>query len=487
MADKVLDGSVEVTGTVLPADAFDPIIKEVADLADKSGVDVCLVGGAVRDYFLDRTTTDYDFTVLGDSIAFAEQLGEKLNSKVVAYERFRTAMVPVGGFNLEFVGTRKEEYDGKTRNPKVSEGTLYDDIARRDFTVNSLAIQIGREYRLIDVFGGMADMQAKLLRTPLDPHTTYADDPLRMIRAARFASQLGFEIEEKSYSSISSLASNIKKIKQERITAEFLKILQSPKPSIGLGILFKTGIMEYIFPELHKLAGIDIVEQKGRRHGHKDVFWHTLQVVDNISPETDNVWLIFAALMHDVAKPQTKRFDRKSGWTFHGHEELGARMQKRIFRSLKLPMDHLPYVETLVRLHQRPMQLVDSGVTDSAIRRLAATAGEALEDLFTLCRADITTRNRSKESRYLQNYTDVFDKVVEVQQKDELRAFQSPVRGDEIMKELGLPPGRIIGFIKNNIEEAILEGIIPNEYGPANKYFIENKEKWIAEWEDKSS
>jgi tRNA nucleotidyltransferase/poly(A) polymerase len=217
------------------------------------------------------------------------------------------------------------------------------------------------------------------------------------------------------------------------------------------------------------------------------VFWHTLQVVDNISPETDNVWLIFAALMHDVAKPQTKRFDRKSGWTFHGHEELGARMQKRIFRSLKLPMDHLPYVETLVRLHQRPMQLVDSGVTDSAIRRLAATAGEALEDLFTLCRADITTRNRSKESRYLQNYTDVFDKVVEAQQKDELRAFQSPVRGDEIMKELGLPPGRIIGFIKNNIEEAILEGIIPNEYEPANKYFIENKEKWIAEWEDKSS
>lgn len=479
----MLDGSVQLSETSLDRDSFPKIILEVADYAKSQNVDICVVGGWVRDYFLGRKTTDIDFTVLGDPIEFAEGLGKKFNSKVVSYERFRTAMVPAGETILEFVGTRKEEYDGVTRNPKVSKGTLYDDIARRDFTVNSLAVYLSGDLKLIDVFGGIKDMEAKILRTPLDPETTYADDPLRMIRAARFASQLGFEIEKESYEWISKLAPTIKKIKQERITQEFLKIMASPKPSIGLGILFKTGLLHHFFSELSDLAGVDIVKQKGRSHGHKDVFWHTLQVVDNISEETDDVWLRFAALMHDVAKPRTKRFDSKHGWTFHGHEDIGAKMQKRIFRKLKLPLDKLGYVETLVRLHQRPMQLVDDGVTDSAIRRLAATAGPALEDLFTLCRADITTRNRSKEARYLQNYTDVFDKVLEVQEKDELRAFQSPVRGVEIMKELGLAPGKIIGFIKEKIEEAILEGEIPNEYEAAKAYFEANKAEWVEEWE----
>jgi len=483
----MLDGSLEVSRVSFPKNSFPDIIRQVAEIAYESGVEICVVGGYVRDYFLQRKTTDIDFTILGDPIAFAEKVAEKFNSKVVSYERFRTAMIPIGDVNLEFVGTRKEEYDGKSRNPKVEKGTLYDDIARRDFTVNSLAIYLGTEYRLIDIFGGLTDMEKKVLRTPLDPELTYSDDPLRMIRAARFASQLQFEIEKESLESIKIMAHKIKNIKQERITAEFLKILGSAKPSVGLGILYNTGLLANIFPELNDLAGVDIVKQNGRSHGHKDVFWHTLQVVDNISENTDNIWLRFAALMHDIAKPRTKRFDKKSGWTFHGHEEVGARMQKRIFRNLKLPMDQLPYVETLVRLHQRPMQLVDDGVTDSAIRRLAAKADAALEDLFTLCRADITTRNPSKEARYLKNYTDVFDKVLEVQDKDQLRAFQSPIRGNEIMSELTVPPGRIVGYIKNQIEEAILDGHIPNEYSAAKEYFEINKEKWVEEFEDQLS
>ncbi|GAB5466092.1 MAG: HD domain-containing protein [Candidatus Kapaibacteriales bacterium] len=479
---QFLDGSVSPTKTVFQKSTFHPLVQQLGDIAAELGVDICLVGGYVRDRFLERKTTDIDITVIGDSIDFATRVSDKFNSKIVTYERFRTAMVPIGDIVFEFVGTRKEVYDGKSRNPTVEEGTLYDDIARRDFTCNSLAIHLGEKYTLIDIFGGLDDLENKKLKTPLEPYVTYSDDPLRMIRAARFASQLGFELEQQSFESISKLAHKIKNISQERITTEFLKIMDSPKPSIGLGLLFRSGLLEFILPELTKLQGVEKRELNGRIHGHKDQFWHTLKVVDNIAEQTDNTWLRFAALMHDIGKGRTKRFSKQFGWTYHGHEEVGARIQKQLFKKLKLPMDHLPYVEKLVRLHQRPMQLVDEGVTDSAIRRLAVTADDALEDLFTLCRADITTRNRSKEEKYLKNYTDVFDKVLEVQEKDALRAFQSPVRGDYIMQDLGIQPGRIIGHIKTQIEEAILEGDIPNEYEAALEYYDENKTKWVKEF-----
>jgi poly(A) polymerase len=302
------------------------------------------------------------------------------------------------------------------------------------------------------------------------------------MRAARFASQLGFEIESNSFEAIKKLHKEIRNISQERITDEFLKILKTSKPSIGLNILMDTGLLEIIFPEVYNLRGIDKIEKDGRIYAHKDVFYHTLEVVDNISEMTDNLWLRFVALMHDIAKPVTKRFHPSTGWTFHGHEEVGAKWQKRIFRNLKLPMEKHPYVEKLVRLHQRPMALVDGETTDSAYRRLAAFAGDDLEDLFIHCKADITTKNPKKVEKYLENYEIVFSRIKEVQQNDHLRAFQSPVRGEEIMEICNIKPSRLVGFIKNEIEEAILEGIIPNEYEKAKAYFIKNKDKWIEEY-----
>jgi putative nucleotidyltransferase with HDIG domain len=382
------------------------------------------------------------------------------------------------------VGTRKEEYEANSRNPIVTEGTFEDDINRRDFTVNAMACSLNADNygELVDLHNGIVDLNNKVLRTPLDPITTYSDDPLRMMRAARFASQLQFDVEEKSLEAISKMADRIKIISQERITDEFLKIIASPKPSIGLTILFNTGLLKYIFPELHELEGSDVVEDNGRKFFHKNVFWHSLKVLDNIVPNTDDVWLRFAALMHDIGKARTKKYIKGIGWTFHGHEEIGARMQKKIFRNMKFPMDYLPYVEKLVRLHQRPMHLIDEEITDSAIRRLAAQAGPEIHDLFTLCRADITTKNQEKEKKYKNNYEVVFQKIIDVQEKDQLRAFQSPVRGEEIMEICKIQPSRLVGQIKNEIEEAILEGIIPNEYQAAKDFFLDNKDAWIEKY-----
>jgi poly(A) polymerase len=463
------------------------ILINIGKTADETNIQIYVVGGYVRDYFLGRQRKDFDITVIGDPINFAKLVAKKFNSKAVIFERFRTAMVPVNGFQVEFVGTRKEEYRENSRNPIVSKGTLEDDIARRDFTINTLAASLNSDNlgKIINLFDGLKDLDKKILRTPLDPEITYSDDPLRMMRAARFASQLDFEIEEKSYQAISKMAHRIKIISQERISDEFLKILSSNYPSRGLAILFKTGLLKYIFPQLDNLSGTEIKQEGNKTHGHKDVFWHTLKVLDNIVPNTDNVWLRFAALMHDVAKPRTKKYIKGTGWSFHGHEEVGARWQKKIFRQMKFPMEHLNYVETLVRLHQRPMQLVDSEVSDSAIRRLAVSAGEHLEDLFTLCRADITTKNPNKTSKYKNNYEIVFQKVIDVQEKDKLREFQSPVRGEEIMQVLDIKPSRLIGYIKNEIEEAILDGEIENDYEAAKSYFLENKEKWISDFEMK--
>jgi putative nucleotidyltransferase with HDIG domain len=465
-------------------------------------MEVYVVGGYVRDILLGRAKTDIDCTVVGNSIAFAKMVAKHFHTKYVIYEHFRTALIPIGEYQLENVGTRKEEYLPNSRKPITSEGTFYDDIKRRDFTINAMAYKISQNANIdaglkllksrflngtlsedsnfVDIFNGIEGLKQKLLITPLDPVVTYKDDPLRMMRAARFAAQLNFDIDENSLEAIKQLADRINIISKERISAELLKIMQSEKPSVGFNILHKTGLLQYILPELEALVGIESVEDcDGKRYAHKDVYAHTMQVLDNISKYSDNVWLRFAALFHDIAKPKTKRFVEGTGWHFFGHEERGAKMIDPIFKKLKLPLDNVDYIKKLVRMHLRPMQLVDD-VTDSAIRRLAVNAGADLEDLFLLCRCDITSKNATLANKYLSNYDVVAQKVLDVQEKDKLREFQSPVRGEEIMEICNIPPSRLVGIIKTNIENAILDGIIPNEYDAAKAYFISHKEEWLA-------
>jgi len=458
----------------------DPVLLRIAALAHERGIRAYVVGGYVRDALMGRARTDIDITVQGDPLEFARAVAEVFRSKTVEFANFRTAMVPIGEYQVEFVGTRREEYHESSRKPIVVEGTLEDDLRRRDFTVNALAAGLNADDlgEVIDLFDGSQDIGRRILRTPLDPVVTMSDDPLRMMRAARFAAQLEFEVEPSVLEAMSSMADRISIISQERITDEFLKIMQARKPSIGLKHLYDTGLMKHIFPEVHNLGGVDIVERGSREFQHKDVFLHTLQVVDNLAQMSENVWLRFATLMHDVAKPRTKKFIEGSGWTFHGHEEVGARWQEKIFRRLKLPLHHLEYVQTLVRLHQRPMMLVDEGVTDSAIRRLAVQAGDAINDLFMLCRADITTRNPSRAAKYLRNYDIVESKLIDVRERDQLRAFQSPIRGEELMELSGLGPCRTLGYMKWMIEEAILDGIIPNEPEAARAYLLNNIDQW---------
>lgn len=458
----------------------DPVLLRIAALAHERGIRAYVVGGYVRDALMGRARTDIDITVQGDPLEFARAVADLFRSKTVEFANFRTAMVPIGDYQVEFVGTRREEYHESSRKPIVVEGTLDDDLRRRDFTVNALAAGLNADDlgEVIDLFDGSQDIGRRILRTPLDPVVTMSDDPLRMMRAARFAAQLEFEVEPSVLEAMSSMADRISIISQERITDEFLKIMQTRKPSIGLKLLYDTGLMKHIFPEVHNLGGVDIVERGSREFQHKDVFLHTLQVVDNLAQMSDHVWLRFATLMHDIAKPRTKKFIEGSGWTFHGHEEVGARWQEKIFRRLKLPLHHLDYVQTLVRLHQRPMMLVDEGVTDSAIRRLAVQAGDAINDLFMLCRADITTRNPSRAAKYLRNYDIVESKLIDVRERDQLRAFQSPIRGEELMELSGLGPCRTLGYMKWMIEEAILDGIIPNEPEAARAYLLNNIDQW---------
>lgn len=453
-------------------------ISHAAIIAQELNLEVFVVGGFVRDLILERKNEDIDFLVVGDALKFSKQLAQKLGiSDVVVYKTFGTAHFSLKGLNLEFVASRKESYRKSSRKPDVSEGTFLDDISRRDFTINTLAVSIKEEYfgEVIDHFDGLSDINKKIIRTPLDPKITFDDDPLRILRAFRFASQLNFSVDEKTLKAAEEFRERLEIVSQERKTDEFLKILKSPKPSIGLNLLQSTKVMEIIFPEISKMIG---VEQRKDYH-HKDVFYHTLEVVDNISEKTDDVWLRFAALVHDIAKPKTKKFIEGTGWTFHGHEELGARMMKSIFRRMKLPMNKLEYVEKLVRLHLRPIALVSDRVTDSAIRRLIVAADESLEDLITLCRADITSKNPGKVERYLQNYEIVMKKVLEVQEKDELRAFQSPVSGEVIMQVCNLKPSKKVGEIKNAIEEAILDGIIGNNYEEAYEYLIKIKDQFL--------
>jgi len=446
----------------------------ISSLAANRQVKVYIVGGYVRDIILNRERSEIDFLVIGDGPEFAQDLADKLKvDKVNIFKNFGTAHFNYKSTDFEFVGARKESYDRTSRNPVVAIGTFEDDINRRDFTINTLAISLNESNfgELVDIFNGYTDIQNGIIKTPLNPLETFDDDPLRILRAFRFASQLSFHVDSQILEAAEKLSARLNIISQERITEELLKILASDKPSIGLKLMFDTKVMHVVFPEIANLAGI---EQRKDYH-HKDVFLHTCEVVDNISKATDNIWLRFAALVHDIAKPQTKRFVEGTGWTFHGHEEMGARMMKKIFTRLKLPLVNIDYIEKLIRLHLRPIALVSEIVTDSAIRRLCANAGEYLDDLITLCRADITSKNPAKISKYLNNYNIVMQKVKDVQERDNLRAFQSPVNGKEIMKICNIKPSKTVGDIKRAIEEAILDGKISNTYNEAFQYLLKIK------------
>ena len=449
-----------------------PFMPEATKLGDERGERVFVVGGYIRDLVLGAGKKDIDILVVGDGTAFAEELGKRLGvDDVLVYGNFGTANFRFGDFDIEFVAARKESYNRESRNPEVVPSTFEDDISRRDFTVNAIAASINSANfgEVYDLYNGLEDINAGVIRTPLEPDTTFDDDPLRIMRAIRFASRFGFSIEPDTYSAIKRMAPRLSIVSRERITDEFLKVLASERPGMGLRLMYETGVMNEIFPEVHNLGGVEQVNE----YHHKDVFYHTCEVVDNISRATTDVWLRFAALVHDIAKPQTKRFVEGTGWTFHGHEELGAKMMRGIFQRMKFPFAKIAYVKKLVRLHLRPVALSKEEVTDSAIRRLIVEAGEDLEDLITLCRADITSKNENKVRYILKNYERVMARVLEVREKDALRAFQSPVRGDEIMTAFGLKPGKQVGIIKTAIEEAILEGVIPNEYEAAWKYMME--------------
>lgn len=453
-------------------------LSTASNIADEVGVELYIVGGFVRDIFLKRTSDEIDFLIVGKENNFVKKFAKKLNvKKINIYKNYGTAQFKFNSLKLEFVNSRKESYNIESRNPKVINGTFEDDIARRDFTINTLAVSLNQNNfgELVDTYNGFQDIEDKIIKTPLDPNKTFGDDPLRIMRAFRFASTLGFDVDEKIIEAAKLNKERLKIVSQERIKDEFLKILSSPKPSIGLKLLQRSEVMSIIFPQISKLEGVD---QRKDFH-HKEVFLHTCTVVDNISGNTDDVWLRFAALVHDIAKPQTKKFVDGTGWTFHGHEDIGARMMNKIFHDLKLPLSKLNYVKKLVRLHLRPIALAKDEVTDSAIRRFIVEADEDLNDLITLCRADITSKNPQKVSKYLGNYDRVMKKVLEVQEKDKLRAFQSPVRGEEIMKVCNLKPSKKVGKIKKAIEEAILDGIIANNYDEAYNYLLKIKDKYI--------
>jgi len=457
-----------------------PLFGTIGGIADRSGTEVYVVGGYVRDALLGGGEGDIDILVMGDGVAFAREVSRETGiGTVVAFPRFGTARIPSEKGNVEFVGARKERYDPDSRNPSVAPATLAEDLLRRDFTVNAMAASLNRETwgRLHDPLGGREDLARRLLRTPVDPGKTFEDDPLRMMRAVRFASQLDFRIDASVLEAVAGMRDRLAIVAAERVTEEFLKILGTRLPSVGLRLMFDTGLLHRVFPEIAQMAGVD----QRRDHHHKDVFLHTCTVVDNVAVVSDNLWLRFTALVHDIAKPRTKAFKEGTGWTFHGHEELGARMMKKIFQRLKLPLEHLPYVEKLVRLHLRPMALVDDGVTDSAVRRLVFETGNDIDDLMILCRADITSKNPSLVARYRENYEIVMKKIVEVEERDRLRNWQPPVKGDEIMAVCSLSQGRAVGELKKAIEEAILDGRIPNEHDAALEYLLTIKDRILAQ------
>jgi tRNA nucleotidyltransferase/poly(A) polymerase len=448
------------------------LFKTIRDLSIELNTPAFIVGGWVRDQLLKRSSKDIDFLVIGDGLEFAERLGKKLGgAKVSLFKTYGTASIKYKDLELEFVGARKESYAHDSRNPIVETGSFEDDLDRRDFTINALAISLNEADfgEIIDRFNGMGDLKNKVLKTPLDPSITYSDDPLRMMRAIRFASQLGFKIEENSLKAIQLNAKRIEIISTERITDELNKIILSKKPSVGFKLLEESGLLKHIFPEMIQLKGIE--ERNGIRH--KDNFYHTLQVLDNLSKNSEDLWLRWAAIMHDIAKPPTKRFDPKVGWTFHGHEDKGARMVPGIFKRLKLPLDHkMKFVQKMVFLHLRPIALTKEEATDSALRRLLFEAGEDIDKLMLLCKADITSKNEAKVKKYLKNYEIVKERLIAVEEKDHLRNWQPPISGEEIMKTFNIKPSREVGLIKNAIREAILDGEIENSFENAQQFML---------------
>ena len=452
----------------------------IQETGKELGTPVYLVGGYVRDRLLSRSldAKDIDIVCLGDGIEFSEKLASKLTPRphVVVYKRFGTAMIKHRELVIEFVGARKESYQITSRKPAVEKGSLEDDQNRRDFTINALAVSLNEDDfgQIIDPFNGLLHLEQKIIKTPLEPEKTFSDDPLRMMRAIRFSAQLGFKIEPKTYEAISKSKERIGIVSMERISGELEKIIMTPKPSTGFLALFETGLLELIFPEFTALHGVEW----RNNIGHKDNFYHTLEVLDNICRDTDKLWLRWAAILHDIAKPPTKRFDIKAGWTFHGHETLGAAMVPRIFKKMRLPSDQkMKYVQKLVFMHLRPIGLTNDKVTDSAVRRLLFDAGEDIDDLLTLCKADITSKNEGKVQKYKENYAVLLQKIQEVEKKDRLRNWQPPVSGELIMKVFNLAPGREVGIIKTAIREAILDAKIENTFDDAYAFMVQEASK----------
>ena len=449
------------------------ILKKIAHAAEELGVETYLIGGFVRDKIIDRTTKDADIVCLGDGIALAKNVAKRFNPepKFSYFKNFGTAHINVSDFDLEFVGARKESYQYHSRKPAVSPGNLKDDQDRRDFTINALAISLNEKDfgKLIDPFDGVNDIKKGIIRTPLDPLQTFSDDPLRMMRAIRFSSQLGFTIEQKTFQAIKDDADRISIVSQERITDELIKIIDSPVPSIGFDLLYQSGLLHIIFPQMVDLAGAEYKDGMG----HKDNFYHTLKVLDNISEKTDDTWLRWSAVLHDIAKPVTKKFEEGHGWTFHGHEVVGGRMVSKIFTKLKLPLNEkMRFVRKMVELHLRPISLTKENITDSAIRRLLFDAGEDFDALMILCEADITSKNKWKVKKYMENFKLVRKRCEEVEEKDRIRSWQPPINGEMIMEIFGLNPSKPVGILKDAIKDAILDGVIPNNFDDAYEFML---------------
>ena len=454
--------------------ADNPVFRLVGGIADSMGQPCFVVGGYVRDLFLKRHSTDIDFVTVGSGIKIAEKVASGLGGKtsLAVYSNFGTAQVKHKGMELEFVGARKESYSHDSRNPVVEDGTLDDDQKRRDFTVNAMAISLneGSFGELVDPFDGLSDLGKRIIRTPLDPDVTFSDDPLRMMRAIRSAPQLDFNILPATFEAIARNRQRISIVSRERIFDELTKIIKSPVPSKGFLLLERCGLLKIIFPELQALKGVEVVDGRG----HKDNFFHTMQVLDNVALKSDNEWLRWAAVFHDIAKPVTKRYDRKLGWTFHNHNFVGMKMIPAIFKRMKFPMNEkMRYVQKMVELHMRPIALVEDEVTDSAVRRLLFDAGNDIDDLMLLCEADITSKNQEKIRRYMENFAAVRNKLVEIEEKDRIRNFQPPVSGNDIMEAFGIPPSHVIGEIKEIIKNSILDGKIPNDREAAWRLMVE--------------